>query len=82
MSVVAVKKEENQFYISADSICISGYTQDKQPDIKIKFINEKFIFGSAGTAREIALFSIYCKTHQPKNADEESILDYIVEFIN
>ena len=57
MSVVAVKVTKNKIIIGADSILVSGYTQEKDKLAKLNKVNG-MIVGDVGDAQEGALF--YC----------------------
>ena len=82
MSVACVKLYDDTIVLGADSIMIYGYMQEKNKDAKIRKINDYSGFASAGFAKEIEFFNIFCKTHQPSHNTIEGIIDYFFEFSN
>ncbi len=81
MSAVAVKKEKGKITIGADSILVSGYTQEKDTKAKLFRSTPDFIFGASGMAADGELLNIFAKTHKPKAATEEAIIDFFNEFL-
>jgi len=79
MSVVAVKVTKNKITIGADSILVSGWTQEKDKLAKLNEVNG-MIIGDVGDAQEGALFLIFCKTHQPREASVDALVDFMSEF--
>ena len=79
MSVVAVKVEKNVITIGADSILVSGYTQEKDKLAKL-FQNEWMVVGDVGDALEGALFQIFSKTRKPRESSVEAITEYMFDF--
>ena len=79
MSVVAVKIEKNKITIGADSILVSGYTQEKDKLAKL-FQNEWMVVGDVGDAQEGALFQIFSKTRKPRESSVEAITEYMFDF--
>lgn len=79
MSVVAVKVSKNKITIGADSILVSGWTQEKDKLAKLNEING-MIIGDVGDAQEGALFLIYCKTRKPREASVEALVEFMSEF--
>ena len=79
MSVVAVKIEKNKIIIGADSILVSGYTQEKDKLAKL-FQNEWMVVGDVGDAQEGALFQIFSKTRKPRESSVEAITEYMFDF--
>jgi len=79
MSVVAVKIEKNKITIGADSILVSGYTQEKDKLAKL-FQNEWMVVGDVGEAQEGALFQIFSKTRKPREATVEALTEYLFDF--
>lgn len=79
MSVVAVKRIKDKIIIGSDSIRVSGWTQEKDKQAKLVKING-LIIGTVGNSEEFAMFTSFVKTHKPKKADEDSLLDFFVEF--
>ncbi len=82
MSVACVKLYDDTIVLGADSIMIYGDMQEKNKDAKIRKINDYSGFASAGFAKEIEFFNIFCKTHQPSRNTIEGIIDYFFEFSN
>jgi ATP-dependent protease HslVU (ClpYQ) peptidase subunit len=79
MSVVAVKVTKNKITIGADSILVSGWTQEKDKLAKLNEVNG-MIIGDVGDAQEGALFLIYCKTRKPREASVEALVEFMSEF--
>jgi ATP-dependent protease HslVU (ClpYQ) peptidase subunit len=79
MSVVAVKITKNKIIIGADSILVSGYTQEKDKLAKL-FKNEWMVVGDVGEAQEGALFQIFSKTRKPRESSVEGITEYMFDF--
>lgn len=81
MSVVAVKVEKNRIVIGADSFVGFSYdSQLKDKDAKI-FKHNGLVVGGVGYATDVSLFRLFTKTRQPSSSDEESIVAFLVEFI-
>ena len=81
MSVAAVKICDNKIVLGADSVTIRGSTQNNRNiDAKIRQIEKGFSFAGAGTAMEIEMFYLFCKTRKPLDNQEESILTFFEEF--
>ena len=79
MSVVAVKIEKNKITIGADSILVSGYTQEKDKLAKL-FQNEWMVVGDVGQAQEGALFQIFSQTRKPRESSVYAMTEYMFEF--
>jgi len=79
MSVVAVRVEKDKITIGADSILVSGYTQEKDKLAKL-FQNEWMVVGDVGDAQEGALFQIFSKTRKPRESSVEAITEYMFDF--
>ena len=79
MSVVAVKVEKDKITIGADSILVSGWTQEKDKLAKLNKVND-MIIGDVGSAQEGALFLMYCKTRKPREASVEALVEFMSEF--
>ena len=79
MSVVAVRVEKDKITIGADSILVSGYTQEKDKLAKL-FQNEWMTVGDVGDAQEGALFQIFSKTRKPRESSVEAITEYMFDF--
>lgn len=81
MSVVAVRVEKDKITIGADSILVSGYTQEKDKMAKL-FQNEWMVVGDVGEAQEGALFQIFSKTRKPREASVEAMTEYLFDFFS
>ncbi len=79
MSVVAVRVTDNKIIIGADSILVSGWTQEKDKLAKLNKVND-MIIGDVGDAQEGALFLMYCKTRKPREASVEALVEFMSEF--
>ena len=79
MSVVAVKVTKEKIVIGADSILVSGWTQEKDKLAKLNKVND-MIIGDVGDAQEGALFLMYCKTRKPREASVEALVEFMSEF--
>jgi len=79
MSVVAVKVTKNKITIGADSILVSGWTQEKDKLAKLNKANG-IIIGDVGDAEEGALFLLFCKTRKPREASVDAIVEFMSEF--
>ena len=79
MSVVAVKVTKNKIIIGADSILVSGYTQEKDKLAKLNKANG-MIIGDVGDAEEGALFLLFCKTRKPREASVDALVEFMSEF--
>ena len=79
MSVVAVKMTKNKITIGADSILVSGWTQEKDKLAKLNKANG-IIIGDVGDAQEGALFLLFCKTRKPREASVDAIVEFMSEF--
>ena len=81
MSVVAVRVEKDKITIGADSILVSGYTQEKDKMAKL-FQNEWMVVGDVGEAQEGALFQIFSKTRKPREASVDAMTEYLFDFFS
>ena len=79
MSVVAVKVEKDKITIGADSILVSGWTQEKDKLAKLNEVNG-MVVGDVGDAQEGALFLMYCKTRKPSEASVGALVEFMSEF--
>lgn len=84
MSVVVCKILKNGYQIAADSITTRGFTQTKETHTKRSklFQINGMVIGCVGLAEECSLLHIFCKTHRPFDATEESVLEFLSEFSN
>jgi len=82
MSVVCCKVYENRIEIAADSITVRGWTQSKgqNNDIAKLMQIDDITIGSSGTAQEMVLMQLYCKTHKPRDNSNFSIVEFLSEF--
>ena len=82
MSVVAVKVNQNNIEIAADSILVKGDSKRTDTQFhKLVKVND-MIIGSVGSAEELSLFLLFCETHKISEAKEKCVLDFMCEFIN
>src|SRR6056300_634267 len=79
MSVVAVRVKKNKIVIGADSILVSGWTQEKDKLAKLNEVNG-MVIGDVGDAQEGALFLIFCKTRKPREASVDALVEFMSEF--
>jgi ATP-dependent protease HslVU (ClpYQ) peptidase subunit len=79
MSVVAVKVKKNKIIIGADSILVSGWTQEKDKLAKLNKVNG-MVIGDVGDAQEGGLFLLYCKTRKPREASVDALIEFMSEF--
>jgi ATP-dependent protease HslVU (ClpYQ) peptidase subunit len=79
MSVVAVKVTKNKITIGADSILVSGWTQEKDKLAKLGEVNG-MVIGDVGNAQEGALFMVFCKTRKPREASVDALIEFMSEF--
>lgn len=82
MSIVCCKIYDNKIEIASDSITVRGYTQSKGNNTNFSKLvkSNELIIGGVGSAQELGLFQLFCKTRTPKRADEDSILEFMSEF--
>jgi len=79
MSVVAVKVKKDKIVIGADSILVSGWTQEKDKLAKLNEVNG-MVIGDVGDAQEGGLFLVYCKTRKPREASVDALVEFMSEF--
>jgi ATP-dependent protease HslVU (ClpYQ) peptidase subunit len=79
MSVVAVKVKKDKIVIGADSILVSGWTQEKDKLAKLNKVNG-MVIGDVGDAQEGGLFLVYCKTRKPREASVDALVEFMSEF--
>ena len=88
MTCIAIKKTTKGFEIASDSQTTWGrFKQIKKPtsDSQTKSIGKIFeinniTFGCAGDVGNITMLQYYAKTHIPKTADKDSLLEWFIEF--
>lgn len=82
MSVVAVKKVARKIIIGADSIRVTGYTQEKSKDAKLVRLRDGTIVGTAGYCKDLTLLTVYAETHSiEREVNETKLMSFIVDFI-
>ena len=82
MSIVCCKVYDDRIEMASDSIGVRGWTQNRGENIiysKLTKIND-ILVGSVGTMEEGVLLQIYLKTRKPKDATEDSIIEFLSEF--
>jgi len=79
MSVVAIRVTKNKITIGADSIIVSGWTQEKDKLAKLNEING-MIIGDVGDAQEGGLFLLFCKTRKPREASSDALIEFMSDF--
>jgi ATP-dependent protease HslVU (ClpYQ) peptidase subunit len=79
MSVVAVRVKDNKITIGADSIIVSGWTQEKDKLAKLNEVNG-MIIGDVGDAQEGGLFLLFCKTRKPREASSDALIEFMSDF--
>lgn len=81
MSVVCGKVCRDKIVMCADSIVVRGWSKEptNKNFTKMDRING-MIIGGVGYAQETSLLYQFAKTHQPLEATDRSVLDFIVEF--
>jgi len=83
MSVVCCRIYPDSIEIASDSIIVTGWTQSKSNNDYSKLIQVNgMTIGSVGVCSESSMFQIFCKTHRPKEADADSMLDFLSEFLD
>jgi len=80
MSVVAVKIEEGEITIGADSYVGFGDASQLKNHVKLVECNG-LVMGSVGYAKDLSLIRLYAMTHKPKSSSEEGITEFISEFV-
>ena len=84
MSVVAVRKYSDRLVFASDSIRVSGYLKESQrvagQDMAKLFEVNSMVIGGVGLSMELSFMRIFARTHKPKAANSEAILDFVVEF--
>lgn len=87
MTVVAVRKYAKRIEIASDSQTSYGDWNKVSNDKNRLFDDSEKIFevngmvvGCAGNVKGKGYLKIFCKTHKPKLADCDSVLDFLMEF--
>ena len=81
MSVVAVRIHKTKITIGADSVLTSGHVQEKDKFAKLIKINN-LIIGQSGQSRDFTLLTLFAKNHEPREATEFDIVEYLTEYIS
>lgn len=82
MSVVAVRVNEKNIEVAADSIVVRGDTMRNDSGFKKLFKVNDMIIGAVGSAEECALFKYFCRVNLLEEPTEKCILEYMVNFLN
>lgn len=89
MSVVAVNCLPGQIVIACDEQVnngghkyLIGTNKEMFSDSSKMFQENGMTIGCVGTAYEASMMKIFSKTHKPKDATVDSILDFLTEFDN
>jgi len=82
MSVVACRILKDGFEMSADSICVYGYTQTKGDTTKHAKLFEinNMVIGGVGLAQDNSLMQLFAETHGFSRPDERGVLEFLSEF--
>lgn len=88
MTVIACKITKGLIEIASDTQSTWGhnkYDKQNQSDKQLHCYGKLFkvngmIIGGSGTTSHIAMMQIFCKTHKPKDATRDSVLDWLIEF--
>jgi ATP-dependent protease HslVU (ClpYQ) peptidase subunit len=81
MTVAAVRKYKDKIIIAADSQTSWGNVGKTLDTIKI-IQEENFIAACAGSGMDSDLFRAYLRTHKPKAANENDLVDLLSEFVD
>jgi len=85
MTVIAVRRQKTFIELSADSQTTHGWhkfekgNDEKIGDSKI-FQTNGMLIGGAGYVSESNLFKIFCNNHKPKDAEADSVTEFMYEF--
>ncbi|NJN30404.1 MAG: hypothetical protein HC824_08200 [Synechococcales cyanobacterium RM1_1_8] len=84
MSVVAARRYENELFFCADSIRVSGITQETSrvaghEQGKLFQVND-LVIGSVGYVMELSFMQLFARNHKPAAATVEAVLDFMIEF--
>lgn len=82
MTIIVAKKEETGIIFGADAQVTAGSTKRLPEQIDVSKLHQAngITLGSAGLARTCNMLGIFMKTHLPKAADTEGILDWLWRF--
>lgn len=92
MSVIAVQKVvskgKKKVVFASDTQTTWGY--NKTPKVENKtagvstygkvFTTNGMTIGCAGATSDISMFQLYARTHKPKGANKDDVLDWFIEF--
>ena len=81
MTVIAVRKYENKIVMAADSQTTWGDNNKTLGYTKIVQQNT-LTAGCAGNALDASLFEMFIRTHLPKGATKDDIIDFLSEFVD
>ncbi|MDE1969995.1 MAG: hypothetical protein KGI50_00205 [Patescibacteria group bacterium] len=82
MSVVAVRIQKKEIVIGADSIRISGLSQEKDKLAKLSRISTDMVLGTVGSCALGFLFKEFLENHLPKQNSEYEWMMLIREFVD
>ena len=87
MTVIAAKfsEDKKKIVIGSDSQTTRGgqkFTPEDSTQVKSKVLklDNNYAIACAGLVSEISLFQRYCKRTKPKDATEDAIFDFMVDF--
>jgi ATP-dependent protease HslVU (ClpYQ) peptidase subunit len=81
MTVIAVRKYDDKIVIAADSQ--TTYGDDYKILTATKIVRQdNIVFGCAGSCSDISLFRMFTRTHKPKAATEDDVVDFLSEFVD
>ena len=81
MSVVACRINEDHIEVSADSICVQGWTQEKTSGKFAKLFEVgDMVIGGVGLASENVLMQVFALTHKPASPTEADMVVFLSEF--
>lgn len=87
MSVVAFRKTDNKIMMSCDDQTTFGYNKYPKPkddgnklDAGKVFKENGMMIGAVGAVAESNLLKLFSKNHKPKTADQDGMLDFLLEF--
>ena len=81
MSVVACRINGDGIELSADSICVQGYTQEKTSGKFAKLFEvADMVIGGVGLASENVLMQVFALTHKPASPTEADMVVFLSEF--
>ncbi len=78
MTIIAVKIDKKEITMGADSLTTAGDVQECR--ISKIFETNGITLGTAGYYSDLMLFYIFCKTHRPKSATVDCLIDFLNEY--